>query len=349
MRCHNADMSIENPVFVEVTRGSRVESRHRGMAVVADSDGNIVASWGDPDASILPRSSIKPLQAIPLIETGAADALRLSEHEIAVACASHRGSPIHTETVSALLERLTLSADDLVCGAVAPNDRKAAAALSEVGETFSRLHNNCSGKHSGFLATSVHMNEAPAEYHLPDSGVQMRVRETLSEMGGSDILEADYGIDGCGVPNYAMPISALARAMARLANPEKLSAARQGTANRLYGAMAANPEIVRGGRSFDTTAIKAGGGAFVVKTGAEGVHVAMLKERGLGIAIKIEDGARRACDMAIAHLLRAFGGIDEDGEKALGYFLKRPILNTNDDDVGELRAAESWLDDLKRG
>lgn len=339
------EMTPENPVFVEVTRGARVESRHRGMAAIADSEGNIVAAWGDVDTMILPRSSIKPLQAIPLIETGTAEALRLSEQEIAVACASHRGSPIHTETVSALLDRLGLSPDDLVCGAAAPDDSEAAAALSAAGDVPSRLHNNCSGKHTGFLATSVHMNEKTAEYHLPGSGVQTRVRETLSEMGGTDIPEADFGIDGCGVPNFAMPLSTLARAMARLANPEKLSATRAATANRLYGAMAANPELVRGGRSFDTTAITAGGGAFVTKTGAEGVHVAMLKDRGLGIAIKIEDGARRACDLAIAHLLRAVSGID--GE-ALDYYLKRPVLNTNDDAVGEIRAAESWLDDLKR-
>ena len=180
-------MSDISPVMVEVTRGKEVESRHRGIAAIVDANGNLVAGWGDVEQPIFPRSAVKPLQALPLIETGAADALRLSETEVAAACASHRGMPLHTETVSGLLARLGLSADDLVCGAATPDDSETAKALAAAGNQPSRIHNNCSGKHTGFLATAVHLGEQPGEYHLAASALQMRVRTTLSEIGNVDI------------------------------------------------------------------------------------------------------------------------------------------------------------------
>lgn len=334
--------------MVEVTRGEEVESRHRGIAAIVDANGNLVAGWGEVRRPIFPRSAVKPLQALPLIETGAADALRLSETEIAAACASHRGMPLHTETVSGLLERLGLSADDLVCGAATPDDGETARALAAAGNQPSRIHNNCSGKHTGFLATAVHLGEQPGEYHLAASALQTRVRTTLSEIGNIDIGADQFGVDGCGVPNFMLPLRSVAHAMARMAAPASLTGKRAQAADRLYAAMAGNPEMIRGGRSFDTLAIAAGKGSFVTKTGAEGVHVAMLKDRGLGIALKIEDGGRRAADIAIAQLLKAVGGLGDDAEIALGHYLGRPVTNTRGDNIGEIRAAANWLAELVR-
>ena len=339
-----------SPILVEVTRGARVESRHAGIAAIVDASGSLVGAWGDIDRPLFPRSSIKPLQAIPLIETGAAEAQRLSDRQIAVACASHRGMPIHTETAAAWLKDLDLSENDLVCGPQTPDHNGTAEALRKAGTPAGRIHNNCSGKHTGFLATARHMSEDPAEYHLVESPVQHRVREVLAEMSGNEVEAGDFGIDGCGVPNFAMSARAMAQAMARIADPAAQSPTRRSAIDRIYGAMTAEPDMVRGGRAFDSLAIGLGNGAFITKTGAEGVHVAALRgrgrSRGLGIAVKIEDGARRAADLAIAHLLRACGALDDEAEANLATYLEKPVLNSRDAPVGVVRIAEGWAAEL---
>lgn len=340
-------MEIRSPILVEVLRGARVESCHAGIAAIVDASGALVAAWGDVDRLIFPRSAIKPLQALPLIETGAANTQRLTDREIAVACASHRGMPIHTETVSAWLKALTLSPDNLVCGTQTPDHRESAEALGTAGISPGRVHNNCSGKHTGFLAVAVQTGEDTAIYHLAESALQQRVRGVLAEMGSCEIATDNYGIDGCGVPNFVMSIRAMAQAMAQIANPIRLNGARKLAVERIYGAMTGEPEMVRGGRSFDTLAIKLGHGAFITKTGAEGVHVAALRSVGLGIAIKIEDGARRATDLAIAQLLRACKTLDDEAQAALATFFERPVLNTRGEPVGVIRIADAWRRELE--
>jgi L-asparaginase II len=247
--------------------------------------------------------------------------------------------PIHTETVTAWLGALGLTTDHLVCGVQTPDHQGTADALREAGAAGGREHNNCSGKHTGFLATAVHLGEDPATYHLAEAQLQRRVLTALTEMGDHEIAPDDFGIDGCGVPNYAMTTRALAQAMARI---------RKGAIERIYGAMAAESDIIRGGNSFDSLAIGLGGGAFITKTGAEGVHVAALRDRGLGIAIKIEDGARRAADLAIAQLLHACGVLDGEAQVALASYLERPVLNTRGEDVGAVRISDNWAADLAR-
>jgi L-asparaginase II len=287
-----------------------VESRHRGWCVVADAQGRLVAALGDPDVLVYPRSSIKPLQALALIESGAADRFAASAEEIALACASHDGSPEHTTRVLAWLKRMGLSEADLACGAHVPTDANAAAELIRQSRAPSAVHNNCSGKHAGILASAAHLGEPTRGYLDPDHPAERRLKNILVEMGGADLVQAPSGTDGCGIPVFAMPLAALARAMARLASPESLAPLRGEAARRVIVAMTRHPRLVSGVGRFDSEAMAQGAGAFIVKGGAEGMHAAAIPALGLGIALKIEDGAGRASHVAMAELLARFARID---------------------------------------
>ena len=331
-------MDAASPILVEVTRGNTVESRHRGIVAVAVAGGAVVAAWGDAERAVFPRSAVKPLQALPLIETGAARGFALGDAEIALACASHNGEPEHVAGVGAWLERVGLGAGDLECGAQAPIDKEAALALVRAGDAPSTLTNNCSGKHAGFLTTARHLGEATAGYIEPVHAVQRRVTETLADMAGCDLATAPVGTDGCGIPAIAMPLAAVARAMARLAAPDSLAPERAAAARRVVAAMTAHPALVAGRGRYDTVAMQAGRGAFAVKTGAEGVHAAILPRLGLGCALKIEDGAARAAEVAMTALLRHLGALDGHAEAELADYLERPLVNWSGKRVGVIRA-----------
>ncbi len=333
-------MGRPNPVFVEVTRGDMVESRHRGAAAVVDAGGSVVRSWGDVERPVFSRSAIKPLQALPLIETGAAERFGVSDKEIALACGSHGGAPEHVRPVAAWLERIGLAPGDLECGTHPRMDDAAAGALLRAGEEPSPLHNNCSGKHAGFLTTAVHLGEATAGYVRPDHPVQRRIEGTLADLGGVGLEGAARGTDGCGIPVIAMPLTAIARAMARLADPRDLAPARAAAARRIVAAMTEHPNLVAGRERFDTVAIAAGGGAFVVKIGAEGVHVAAVPRLGLGVALKIDDGARRAAETVMAALLRHLGALGGKAQGALETYLDRPVRSRPDVRVGSIGVAK---------
>ncbi|MEK9725939.1 MAG: asparaginase, partial [Rhodospirillaceae bacterium] len=215
-------MQRTEALTVEVTRGDLLESRHACLVVIADSSGAIVDSWGEAGREIYPRSAIKPLQALPLLETGAAEAFGLSDAEVALACASHMGEPMHRDAVRAWLGRVGLGVDDLECGPHAPTDEAAAAEIIRRGVEPDRSFNNCSGKHSGFLTTARHLGEPTAGYLGIDHPVQLRLRHVLEDLGGADLSGTARGIDGCGIPVYGMPLAALARAAARMADPDTL-------------------------------------------------------------------------------------------------------------------------------
>lgn len=333
---------MSDPVLVEVTRGGAVESRHRGAAAVADAEGAIVAAWGDVERPVFPRSAVKPIQALPLLETGAAERFQLSDAEVALACASHNGEAEHTRAVAVWLRRLGLAAGDLECGAHAPTYPETAKAQERRGEAPSALDNNCSGKHAGFLATALFMGEPTRGYIEPGHPVQKRVGQALAEMTGCDLAAAPWGVDGCGIPTFALPLAAIARAMARLAAPEGLAPARRRAAERIVAAMAAHPHLIAGQERFDTRAIAAAHGAFVVKGGAEGVHAAIVPGRGLGLALKIEDGAARASDVAMTALLAHLGLLTNGIDEALEDYAPRPIYNVAGRAVGEVRATAGW-------
>ena len=339
-------MRTANPVLAEVTRGSVVESLHRGTAAVAGAGGEVIAAWGDVDAPHYPRSAIKPLQAIPFVASGAADAFNLGNEEIAISAASHMAGRRHVAVVRDWLSRLGLSEADLVCGAIEPGDREEAAALIKAGEKPTRAYNNCSGKHAGFLTTSLHMG-LPATAYADAKGEEQRtVRKLLSDLSDFDLGSVEPAADGCGIPTLPMPIAGLARACARMADPDGLKPDHGEAAKRIIAAMAAEPELVRGPGEFDTVAIAAGNGAFVTKVGAEGVSAGIVPAKGIGIAVKIDDGGRRAADVVMANILDAIGVLDRNARNALAPWLVEPVLNTLGNRVGEIRVSEEFRDGL---
>ena len=292
--------------MVEVWRGDVAESRHRGHAVICDAAGTIRAAWGDPDKVILPRSSCKMLQALTLAESGAGR--DLSSERLALACASHDGAALHVARVRLWLEDLDLGEPDLRCGPQMPDDAPERHRLRAAGEAPSQLHNNCSGKHAGFLMLNRQLGGGP-EYVEVDHPVQRAVRTAFEEMCGAD--SPGYGIDGCSAPNFATTVHGLARAMARMADPRGLGRVREEAARRLAAAMIAHPLLVAGTGRACTELMEAMDGV-AVKTGAEAVYTAILPALGLGVAVKIEDGATRGSECAIAALLVRLGAIAAD-------------------------------------
>lgn len=328
-----------NPIVVEVTRGSTVESRHRGSAVVVDPDGNVIASWGNPEALVFPRSAIKSIQAIPLVETGAADAFGLSSKEIALACASHNGEPPHVETVAAWLEKIALGVDDLECGTHWPLDREAARALAQSGGVPSALHNNCSGKHAAMLTTARHLAEPTSGYVRIEHPCQQRVMGMLEFMCGLDLGDAPRGIDGCAIPAFAIPLGNIALAMARIAAPDSLPDKRAEAIARIRDAIAAEPYMVAGGGRYCTEVMTLAGNQVMVKTGAEGVFCAAVPSLGAGIALKCDDGATRASQVMMTAVLCHLGILSEDMVEALAHLLSVPLKNHNGAAIGEIRAS----------
>ncbi|KGJ17973.1 asparaginase [Paracoccus sanguinis] len=325
--------------LVEIWRGGMPESVHRGHAVVWDR-GGLVESWGDPAAVIFPRSSCKMIQALPLIESGAADAAGLGPEQLALACASHQGAAIHTSRVGAWLGGLGLAERDLRCGAHMPNDPAENRRLTCADEAPCQLHNNCSGKHAGFLTWTRHAKAGP-EYHEPDHPLQQAVRAAFEEVTGEP--SPGYGIDGCSAPNFATSVAGLARAMAAFADPG--ADARGQAMARLTAAMTAHPELVAGEGRACTLLMRAMGGRVAVKTGAEAVFVAIAPERGMGIALKIADGATRASEAAITALLVRHGLLDA-GHPVVGKLLSDPLTNWRGLEVAERRLAEGFAGPL---
>src|SRR5215813_823637 len=267
---------MHNPILVELTRGAGLESVHRGALVLARANGEVLAAVGDVDRPIFPRSAIKPLQALPLLETGAADRYGFGNRELAIACGSHSGTPEHTAVVGGMLSRVGLDASALGCGVQEPLDGAAARQLVRASRKATQLNHNCSGKHAGMLATARHHAEAIDAYWLPTHPVQLRIHHTLEAISGQDLTTDACGIDGCSVPNWAMPLTRLATAFAR---------------------------FVAGAGRLDTMAMAHLPGRVLLKAGAEGVHCGGLVERGLGFALKIDDGGKRAADLVTASLV----------------------------------------------
>lgn len=328
-------MSLWNGApLAEVYRGDLLESVHIGHAVVASSNG-IEGVWGDAETVIFPRSSMKMLQALPLVESG----VSLSTEQMALACASHNGAPVHVSHVEAWLTDLGLDANALRCGPQPSGDKDRRAAMARAGEVPTRMHNNCSGKHTGFLMLEQRLGGG-AEYVAVDHPVQRAVRDAIEEMAG--MQSPGYGIDGCSAPNFALTIGALARAMARFATARPDGDARQRAAVALRDAMMRHPVLVAGEGRACTRIMAASPGAFAVKTGAEGVFVAILPERGLGIAVKAADGATRAAEAAIVALLVRFGALDARNPIA-AEFADKPIRNWDGLVTGAVRPAPELL------
>ena len=327
------------PVLVEATRGDLVETVHRGRAAVVAPDGQVVLAWGDPDGPVYPRSTIKPLQAIPLVESGAADAFALSDAEIALACASHGGEPRHVATVERWLARIGLSVADLECGSHWPLDPAATQAMQRAGRKPTAAHNNCSGKHAGMLTTARHLGEPTRGYIAPTHAAQQRLLGLMEQMAGVRLDKAPRGVDGCGIPVWGMPLGNLALAFARFADPARLPEARAAAIGRIQRAMVAEPFMVAGTDRFCTQVVEAAGKDILLKSGAAGMYAAALPRLGLGVAVKIEDGNGTAAEVALGATLSRLGLLDGARGKALAKRLRPPILNRAGLVVGEMRPA----------
>lgn len=331
-------MAKTDPLICEVSRGTMVESVHRVHALAMDSNGT-VQQWGDPDLMMYPRSAIKFIQAIPLVELGAADAWHISTEETALACASHSGERVHVDAVTGWLNRMELGEGDLRCGAHLPYYEPYAHEMIAAGETPTRLNNNCSGKHAGFLCTAKHLGEPTEGYLDPDHPVQKRLYDLMVDFGGEDLSDTGRGADGCGIPVYGMTLGGLARAAQRMAAPTGVSEARGQAIQRILAAGTTHPYMVAGRGRFDTEAMTALRGVVATKAGAEGVHVAIVPSKGLGIALKTEDGSKRAADVAMGWLLGHFGFLDEVATREIANHLNPAITNAAGDHVGIIRIA----------
>ena len=320
--------------LAEVWRGPFLESLHQGHAVVCDEQGKIVQVWGNPDLVVLPRSSSKMIQALPLIESGAAAAHGLRSEHLALACASHNAAAIHTTRVQAWLEAIGKADEDFLCGPQEPGDIAARDALIRANKTPCQFHNNCSGKHTGFLTLAKHLGAGP-DYIDTAHPVQKACLDAFERC--TQETSPGHAIDGCSAPNFASSLHGMARAMAHFAVADTDSAKGQ-----LRTAMALHPDLVAGEGRACTRLMRAMGGKAAIKTGAEAFFVAILPEQKLGVALKIVDGSTRASECAIAQILVKLGALDANHPEALAY-TNGPIKNRRDIETGHLRAAPALL------
>ncbi|MER8789487.1 asparaginase [Mesorhizobium sp. M0220] len=328
---------MTNPVLVEVLRGAIVESAHRGAVAVFDADGKPVWEIGDTAQPVFPRSAVKAIQALPLVESGAADAYGFGDRELALACASHSGEPPHVELARAMLAKAGLDETALECGAHWPSSHGATLALARAGSVPNALHNNCSGKHSGFLCTCVHSGIAHRGYVKAGHASQEMVREAMQAVTGA-AHDADHrGTDGCSIPTYAVPLRSFALGFARMATGASFEPVRARAAKRLLSACMAEPFFVAGTGRSDVAMMEAAPGRIFAKGGAEGVHCAALPELGLGIALKCDDGAGRATGVMLAVVLSKLLHADQPLAGKLIEQANPPIESRIGAKVGALR------------
>lgn len=336
-------MEITNqPLIVEALRGGRVESLHAVDAVIASADGSIAAVHGDGDRGVFPRSAIKALQALPLVESGAADRFGFSPAHLALACSSHNGEPVHTAGAGEMLAAAGLSQTCLECGAQLPYHPRDHEALVRSGELAGAIHNNCSGKHSGFLAFAVQEGMETAGYVNATHPVQKEIAGVLETVTGAAHGEDNYGIDGCSIPTYEIPLASLAVAYARFGTGSDPGRERSAAMLRLRDACMAHPVMVAGSERFDTAMMQALPGRVFTKTGAEGVFTIAIPELGLGAALKCRDGATRAAEVACAHLVESMleesdSKLSQAEVKALKELCNPVLKNRNEIVVGSLR------------
>lgn len=327
---------MSEPAFVEVRRAGLIESRHFVSAVLVNERDELLAWVGDFDLTTYFRSSAKPFQALPLVADGVADAFQLTESELAIVCASHSGEPKHVRMVQDLLHRIGCSANDLECGPHAPFHTPSALSLVDQGVNPTRLHNNCSGKHAGMLAWARHRGVNTKDYRLADHPVQQRIRQEIAVWAGDSLNSMPTAVDGCGVITFALPLTALAGAYARLvADAERDD---ESPAGRVLDAMTGNPYYVGGTGRLVTQLIEVTGGRILAKEGAEGVICVGDRERRWGLALKVMDGRERAMGPALLHFLAEMKMMTDAELVALDDFHAQPVKNTRDETVGEIRA-----------
>jgi L-asparaginase II len=338
-----------NPVLVEALRGGIAESEHRGALAIVDAHGRVHTSLGDIERPIFPRSAVKVLQALPLVASGAAERFGLTDAELALACASHGGEPQHTETSLSMLRKAGLGSEALECGTHWPYHEGSQCALAAAGALPSALHNNCSGKHAGFVCLGCGLAgrggaaDFVRGYVKPDHPVMREVTASLQDATGFDLASAARGTDGCSIPTYAIPLRHLAQAFAKVATGQGLDADRARAARRLREAVARAPQMVAGTGRFDSRVMQQFGERLFCKVGAEGVYCAAIPGAGFGVAIKMDDGnTARAAEVAMAAVIERLVPMQGDDDAALVRSLSDVVMrNWNGIEVGRLRATEA--------
>lgn len=332
---------MTNPVLVDVLRGAVVESAHRGAVAVFDAEGKAVWEIGDTHRPVFPRSAVKAIQALPLVESGAADAYGFGDKELALACASHSGEPAHAELARAMLAKAGLDETALECGTHWPLDHEATVAMARTGGTPNALHNNCSGKHAGFVCTCCHGGIDHHGYVKAGHAMQEMIREAMEAVTDAAHDAAHRGTDGCSIPTYAVPLRNFALGFAKMVSGKGLGPVRAKAAQRLLSACMAEPFLVSGTDRADMKLMQAAPGRIFVKVGAEGVYCAALPELGFGIALKCDDGAGRAAEVMIASVLASLLRKDAELSAALDKLARPDIESRIGAKVGMMRPAEA--------
>ncbi len=342
------ESAVANPVLAVATRSGHVESWHRGALAVVHGN-QVVLAAGDAARPVFVRSAVKPLQALPFLERGLAERLQLPPAEIAVMCASHDGAAVHVAAVRSLLARGGLREDQLGCGPHAPFDADSRQALLLADEKPGRVHNNCSGKHAGFLHLARACGDDLARYLEPDSAGQREVNAAVAAMAGVPGPVAT-GLDGCGAPTFRLPLLALAQAFCRLANPEAPGSVRAAACRRILDAAGEAPTLLAGEKRFCTSLLRRWPGRVFAKNGAEGVYAIALAPdlartrwpQALGIAIKVDDGSERGYQAVLVDLLQHLGALPAQLPPALAAFHRPALLNTQQRVVGDVHSVVAW-------
>ncbi len=340
MRQDREKLYPDNPVLVRIWRGREVESQHRGAWVVCDSDGTVIEGLGSWRVPVFARSTVKCIQALPLLETGAAQRFGLGPAEIALALASHNAEPIHTRGVKAVLDKLGLGVECLLCGPQPAGDAETRQQMRQNGEAPTALHNNCSGKHAGFLALALHLGAPPASYLDPEGPVQRLVRRAMLDMTGLQDQEMYTAVDGCSAPTFRMPLSALATAFARVTNPRRLPALRRSACESMLDAVAKHPEMIAGNHQrVCTDIVRASAGRVFPKVGGEAVYAFGVRGRDRAVAVKIDDGDARGLHPVLIGLLRRFDFATKEELARLESWEERSIRNWAGREVGRTEIA----------
>jgi L-asparaginase II len=331
---------MKSEILVKIIRGETVESIHRGHLFIVDGDGNEIAVIGNPGTIAFIRSSAKPFQAIPFLTSGAAERFGYLENEIALACASHSGEKIHTELAAKMLDKAGLSETDLRCGAHLPFNENRAEEMIRTGEKPTQIHNNCSGKHAAMLAYAKHINADLRTYDALENPIQQAILQTIADFTETPQSQIPIGVDGCAAPNYALSLAAMAKGFLKLVYPpENFNDDLREACRRIASAMMSNPELIGGSERLDTILMQAARGKFISKIGAEGVWLCGVLpspkwKKGLGIALKIEDGDdKRARAVIAVEVLRGLGIFEAE---TLREFSPLPITNRRGDSVGRV-------------
>ncbi|MCX7979082.1 MAG: asparaginase [Bdellovibrionaceae bacterium] len=331
-------MKSKIPLRVEVTRGNLVESVHEVIAVVVDARGTVDGHWGNINYLVMPRSAIKMLQALPLVEGGFLEKFGLDEKALALACASHAGEKQHITVLADWMNKIKIKEGDLVCGAAYPSHEATRLEMQKKGVPPSSIFHNCSGKHLGIITTCLGLGENPAGYHRYEHPAQVRLRKVLSDLLRIQLDKCGWGIDGCGIPTYAVPLQSLAVGMLSFIN-STMFPVRDAALAKIREAAVGNPQLLSGTGESVAEIISATQGRVILKSGAEGVFCALLPQKKQALALKVVDGGRRAAEVALLHICRLLGAISEAEFSNLRKIANPELTNSRGDRVGEIRVA----------